>query len=760
MVFNSLCFAQISSEITSWLKNQNASLVARISQYDHEKYNLLTNQTRFDLGTETVFQNSKWRVFSTAKKVNGKTGAVDFIITFQCLGGTLKSAAVSIDLDLSDWSKENYVLLPAAAYNGNRFEWRRIPYSPKLYFPPDIGKDKPIIVSDIPKLNESEGFSRIQERSGSMSTPSIGFSSVKTKKGLWMLTEQGNNLGDYGINIEENRQRDQATISITSPIVRELYNYRLTDSRFPSQDTPKDFKKGDQITIKFRLYSFDAPVIQSLFNKFAEIRKDLAGVSSLTDSLSYSASMTELETKFNRDNFVPKYGYYSVGLRENFLQDWQIGWTGGMISTYPMLFAGDEQTRKNVVRNFDWLFPDGISPSGFFYDSGKEGTIWYGGDIRKLQSRDWHLVRKSGDAVYYILKQLMLMEKLGIPVKSEWKNGTQKVCDSIVKLWKNNKQFGQFVDSNTGEIKVGGSTSGALIPAALVLASKYFNHQEYLQIAEESADYFNQNFVVKGLSVGGPGDALQNPDSESWYSLIESYVYLFEATGDKKWLEIAKNVGKQFSTWVVSYNFKFPEKSLFGKNKIHSVGAVYANTQNKHAAPGLCTFSGLAFLKLYRATGDKFYLELLQDIAHNIPQYLPHPKKPVGTAVFGRMSERVNLTDWEGIENIGEIFPMTTWAETSLMLTTIEIPGLYVEPDKSLFAAFDNIAVKVEKDDPQELVLRLTNNTPVEAKVKIWEEKSKDPALPLAENYLLTAPSISLNPTESKILTFRKEVKN
>jgi hypothetical protein len=258
------------------------------------------------------------------------------------------------------------------------------------------------------------------------------------------------------------------------------------------------------------------------------------------------------------------------------------------------------------------------------------------------------------------------------------------------------------------------------------------------------------------LSVGGPGDALQNPDSESWYSLIESYVYLYEATGDKKWLEIAKNVGKQFSTWVVSYNFKFPEKSLFGRNGIHSVGSVYANTQNKHSAPGLCTFSGLAFLKLYRATGDKFYLELLQDIAHNIPQYLPHPKKPIGTAVFGRMSERVNLTDWEGYENIGEIFPMTTWAETSLMLTTVEIPGLYVQPDKSFFVAFDNIQAKVQKDDKQELILLLRNTTPVPANVKILEEKSSDSAKPLAENVLFGGRSITLNPSESKTISFQK----
>ncbi len=100
-----------------------------------------------------------------------------------------------------------------------------------------------------------------------------------------------------------------------------------------------------------------------------------------------------------------EHGYYSVGPRTNFLQDWQIGWTGGMISTYPLLFAGGEQTRRNVLRNFDWLFPDGISPSGFFWDAGANGTEWIGGDIRKPHTGNWHLIRKSGDAVFFIVKQ-------------------------------------------------------------------------------------------------------------------------------------------------------------------------------------------------------------------------------------------------------------------------------------------------------------------------------------------------------------------
>ena len=88
----------------------------------------------------------------------------------------------------------------------------------------------------------------------------------------------------------------------------------------------------------------------------------------------------------------------------------------------------------------------------------------------------------------------------------------------------------------------------------------------------------------------------------------------------------------------------------------------------------------------------------ISSIAFGLPQYLPHPLKPLGDAKPGWMCERVNMTDWEGPEKVGETHKMTTWAETSLMLTTIEIPGLYVQPDKSLVVAFDNILAEVVSD--------------------------------------------------------------
>lgn len=748
---------QLPTGTNVWPAGRCGKLVARLNQYDRDHFNRSVHQARSDLTDscqELELSGSKWKVALQCHALPGDEGNCECEVVFTCLAGDLADASVSVDLEFGDWSVANYVLLPAAAYNGNRFPSRRIPYSPKLWFADDIGPGKPIVVTDIPKLNESDGPSRIQERSGSMALPSIGFRSETQGIGIWLVTDQGNALGDYGIGIEENRDRTKARLSITSPLVRELHSYRMCDMRAPSIDEPMDFHPGDEVRLSFRLHVFEAPDLQVLFDQYARIRKP--AIAPRVDVLPYSACFSLLREKFNRDNFVQKHGYYSVGLRQNFLQDWQIGWTGGMISTYPLLFAGDEITRENVVRNFDWLFPNGISPSGFFWDSGANGTEWYGGDIRKPHTSNWHLIRKSADAVFFIIKQFMLMERIGIEVKPSWRAGTRRVCYSLAKIWRENRQFGQFVDSQTREIRVGGSTSAAIAPAALVLAARYFNDPGHLEVAEESAEHFYQEFTRHGLTCGGPGDALQNPDSESCAALIESYMALHDATGDMKWLERAGEAARQFSTWVVSYDFAFPPDSMFGKASIRTTGSVYANTQNKHSAPGICTLSGLGLFKLFRATGDRFYLDLLWDIAHGLPQYLPHPLKPLGDAKPGHMCERVNMTDWEGPERIGETLRMTTWAETSLMLTTVEIPGLYVRPDLSMAIAFDHITAEIVADGPEIMEVRLVNPTKMPASVRIFCENSEDSGLPLPENYLHACSTADLMPGAGKTITFEK----
>ena len=164
-------------------------------------------------------------------------------------------------------------------------------------------------------------------------------------------------------------------------------------------------------------------------------------------------------------------------------------------------------------------------------------------------------------------------------------------------------------------------------------------------------------------------------------------------TGNEKYLAYARENAHYCSSWVVSYNYRFPEKSEFGRHDMKTVGSVFANIQNKHSAPGICTLSGDSLYKLWQWTEDELYLELLKDIALPLGQYIsmdddpiydwdisPEDRDSADPAKMekhrmpqGFINERVNMSDWEGDDHIGGVFHGSCWSETSNLLTLAEV---------------------------------------------------------------------------------------
>ncbi|MBO9610670.1 MAG: hypothetical protein J7639_32255 [Paenibacillaceae bacterium] len=105
-------------------------------------------------------ESSLWNVDCTYSHVAGNPEAIDCKVTFQTVQGDLHDANVSVRVHLSHWSKENYVLMPAAAYNGNRFLVSKQDYPPMLD-EQEREVDIPTYITDVPRLELEEGKSSI-----------------------------------------------------------------------------------------------------------------------------------------------------------------------------------------------------------------------------------------------------------------------------------------------------------------------------------------------------------------------------------------------------------------------------------------------------------------------------------------------------------------------------------------------------------------------------------------------------------------------
>ena len=567
-----------------------------------------------------------------------------------------ENASFSLSFSFSDFAPDAYIFLPACAYDGNRMEKRYGEY-PFSYLPSDLSEHPAPVISDIPAL-APDGSGKIEVTAADLSVPCFGIYYREKKEGLLVFTEQACKGKNIGFSVERGR------VSVQFPAMRGN-TYRMGNSAFPSQDSGFSATAGEMVTSELRILSFACDSVPSFFKVFFENRRCL--LSDAPVPLAYTpALLASLEGHMNRDCFD---GRYYAEMNHNF----KCGWVGGPLTALAMLGCGSPLSKENAEKTLDFMCAH-TSPEGFFYSFFADGRVLYD------SGRDPHmqgamLVRKNGDGLLALLKVLKKYKK-----KPAWEAAARKCADGFLRLWRRYGDLGFYVNIESGEMMVGGSSGGAPAISALALASEYFGEGEYLLAATAAAEKYYRDFERLGMTYGGPSDALCAPDSESAYALLECMVTLFEVTKDEKFLDYAKNYLYYLSTWVMSYAFPFPEESEFYRLRVNTVGSVFANAQNKHAAPGLCTASGDAIYRLYRYTGDERILALLCDIVSFMPQCVSTEAHPVYSwdapprrLEDGWISERVNTSDWEGAGCVGGVFYYSCWPATSLLLTYAEL---------------------------------------------------------------------------------------
>lgn len=689
----------------------------------------------------------QWQLQTTVRKVSGDKTARDYTFTWELEKGRAENVSFAIDFEQDEWTPDNYVFVPAIVYDGNRFARKDIGYPPFWYDKAEWRADMPTtITSSQPGLGKRGEASRaIELATGNASTPLMAYFSEKEGKAWIVQTHQGNALGDYGLSIRESEDRSEAVFSITAPVTR-------TGN---GSDMPATVEEGEKVSISFRAYAFKAKRLGDMMDRFMAVRKDF-NRSERHDVVPYSHLWGLMEQLYHTRRWDDRIDMYWLGdVRDNASWNfvWQLGWCGGGQATYPILLKGTDEEKERAVKNLDAIYDRSQAKSGLFYAYGN-GREFVGFGYGEPLGDNVTFTRSQGDWLYLSQLQMNLLAQRGEKVKSSWVEGTRRQADAFVRLWDKYGQFGQFIDVETGDLCVGNSCAGAIVPAGLALAAKRYGSPRYLEVATVAGRWFYDNYVKKGYTTGGPGEILSTPDSESAFALFESYMVLYEETGSKEWLDYAAELLPICASWTVSYDFRFPEGSAMAKADAHSTGAVWASVANKHGAPGICTWSGNSLLKYYRATADERALGLLEDIAHGLPQYVSREECPIGSMPWGGFCERVNLSDWEGKGGVGgNIFASCSWCEVAAMLTVTQLPGIYVQTDKGKIAVFDHLKVEKLPGKGGKMGLKITNPTRYVAEVSIYAETSKE----ARKNRMITSANglqaLTLAPGESRVVT-------
>ena len=663
-------------------------------------------------------------------------GAADLAVTFTLESGVAKSAGVAVAFDFSDWSTDNYILVPAQIYGGNRFRILPIGYPPYIHNEKDRPLDMPITTTQIEHLNPNGSHARIELNTGNVATPLLSFFNPKAKRGFILLTDQASRFGNNGLMIEEDAgpqtTAKRMTFAVSAPGVRSQ-KYVMC-GRAASGDQGADFKPGDEITLKFKVYDFDCADMPAFFGKVFDVRKALSGPNTHPNVTPYSACAGFITEHHDQAKWAEKgeKSYYTNDPGSSSPYPYQIGWNGVPIYGFPCLISETPERLRRIGLSFDNMLVTGQGMTGLYYAINRNGEK-LGDTFQGSQRPSIAMIRRSADVLYFGLRSLELMKQRGhaAMIKPEWEKSFRACANGLVKVWNEYGQFGQFIDVETGKMDINGSTAGASVGAALALASRYFNQPQFLEVAEASMKMYHERDLLKGYCGGGPAEILQAPDGESTSNMVESCMALYELTGKPEWLDRAKFAASMLSTWMMSYDYQFTKGSSMERAGIHAAGSIFASSQNNHSAPGYYILSGDMLLKLFRATGDRRYAEMYKDQSHNVVQYAGAPHNPLRQR-SGTATERVQVSDWEGA-GTGQHDPNDSnmaW-ETLIALSCLENPGIYLHTDDDTFLVMDHVEAKVVKRDTSGVTLSITNPTQYDASVSILAESATQAKKPL-----------------------------
>ncbi len=670
--------------------------------------------------TEADKDNADW---SVAVQANKELGGIDYVFTAK---RAMSEVGVAVAIDCSNWSSDNYVMIPSVVYGGNRQRIVNREYATGLDLSDYYRQDLALTSNPIPQLSPEFGSkSMLEVNVSNSSTPAIAYFERAKKRASIIFTDQGirwnDEIKDHALIVEESADRSMATMVISAPGVRSRKPEFIGFSK--STDRGVSVKAGDKIVIRVDIVdNFVAEGTTDVLARFMQERKKHTVSQTPRNLIPMSQVLKYMRADIEERFYRGEVGEYYCP--EN--ADWMsYGWIGGLMNTYPMLAIGDDEHLQKVSTTFDFGLKYGPDKSGYFFnvvDKHGKPRLQDGGKFNDKLG----LTRKNADVLYWMVKQFMLMRDMGYQnsIKPEWETVVRNLADAFVNTWKRRGTWGNYVDTETGDVAAYNTTGGAMAVGGLALASKYFGNEEYMEIAKSAADYYYSSFELLGFTSGGCGDILQNADSETAAAMMTSFMTMYETTRDEAYLHQSQDLANLCATWTVSFPYELPKNTPLYKLGANLTGAVWASTQNKHGAPGFCTQSGDALFKIYRATGHEEYAELLRDIIH------AHAE---GIQPNGKITERLTYCDADsrGSRLDGG---QTGWNETNGALMALEIPGMYVRKDLQKAYMFDHLTIEKIEQKGKQLRITVHNPTEFDATLTTLVEDEAQAGKPLGDN--------------------------
>jgi hypothetical protein len=473
-------------------------------------------------------------------------------------------------------------LVPGVFYGENRVEGCRVRY-------PRFTVDNPD-----PAALESSAWSFRADR---CATPAVF--AWDDAGGAALVTTEWSPLGQAGVGF---------AVDAGQPELRLHYPYREEPVVYDGSPVPRpaDLPSHTWEPGETALLDFDVYVLGPDRHSYTDVLRDVHGRTAARDpeavpwvSLAEAADLTAwglyrwhyrdedavlLETAaFDRD---------ALGERGD-RQAMHVSWLSGVPHAYALLRHGRRVGNQTYVDAASAVLDNitaNLTPGGTFWGQWTRENGWNAGwtpNRRRVHART------LGEATVFLQRAV----ELGL-APSLWTDAVRSNLAVACAGQAEDGSLGSGYDVETGEVIDRDGTSGLAWIPALVSAGR-------VDEAQRAGRYYAQA-VRDEFLYGAPEDVDLTPTSEDGYLAIMAYVSLYEADGDRSWLDLACRAADWTLTFRYTYDVDFPRHTLLGHYGFRSRGADQASPANQHLhSYGLICHPELT--RLGKHTGDEYY---------------------------------------------------------------------------------------------------------------------------------------------------------
>jgi hypothetical protein len=287
-----------------------------------------------------------------------------------------------------------------------------------------------------------------------------------------------------------------------------------------------------------------------------------------------------------------------------------VAWLSGIPTAFALLRQGGaaEEAGRRVI---DHIARAGLAPCGAFYAQWTPAgwdRCWYG---PPEGAPPWLQATTSAEATLFLLQAIAHERQRGHDVPG-WEAAARSNLEFALARQRADGALGSYYDMHSGEVTLWEGSAGMLWVAPLALGARVLGEERFLAAARSAASHYAPEVLGDRLR-GAPEDVPLGPTSMDGYCALRAYLELYEASGEREWLEIARHAHDWTLTFRWRYNTRFDPRTLLGSVDFRTLGGDGASPSNQHLhVYGLITLP--ESLRLWRLTGDDLYFETARDL--------------------------------------------------------------------------------------------------------------------------------------------------